>query len=111
VELAADALRKHDCSRFGELMYDSHRSLREDYEVTCEELDLMVNLAREVNGVYGARMTGGGFGGCTITLVADDAVERFQRSVADAYRERTGIKPMLYVTAAHDGAGEVVLAG
>lgn len=111
VELAADALRKHDCSRFGELMYDSHRSLREDYEVTCEELDLMVNLAREVSGVDGARMTGGGFGGCTINLVADDAVERFQRSVADAYRERTGIKPMLYVTAAHDGAGEIVLAG
>jgi len=104
---AAGALRSNDCEWFGELMYESHRSLREDYEVTCDELDWMVELARNVQGVYGARMTGGGFGGCTINMVRTGAVGRFQREVTAGYRERTGITPALYVTTAQAGAGEV----
>src|SRR5207249_11342642 len=66
---AADALRTSDLQTFGKLMADSHQSLRDDYEVSCRELDLMVEFANEVAGVIGARMTGGGFGGCTINLV------------------------------------------
>lgn len=108
VRAAAAALRREDCRQFGELMYESHRSLHDDYEVTCEELDWMVELAREVDGVYGARMTGGGFGGCTVNLVRADAVDRFQHDVASRYRQRTGMTPSLYVTTAQRGAGEVV---
>lgn len=106
---AADALREENCKRFGELMYESHRSLREDYEVSCEELDLMVELARNVEGVYGARMTGGGFGGCTVNLVHAEAVDRFLRDVSTGYRERTGITPELYVTPAQHGVCEVIV--
>jgi galactokinase len=74
---AAAALRKRDVVRFGELMYESHRSLREDFEVSCDELDLLVDIARHAPGVYGSRMTGGGLGGCTISLVDTNRVEEF----------------------------------
>ena len=77
---AADALKEGDLDQFGELMAESHRSLRDDYEVSCKELDVMVDLAREVQGVYGARMTGGGFGGCTVNLVATEHVEKFRQT-------------------------------
>ncbi|MCC6589943.1 MAG: galactokinase [Bryobacterales bacterium] len=107
VEEAAQALRSHDCAVFGELMNESHASLDQDYEVTCPELNVMVELARQVSGVYGARMTGGGFGGCTINLVQTDAVERFHQMVAKGYQERTGLTPEIYVTAASQGATEV----
>ena len=107
VEEAAQALRSHDCAVFGELMNESHASLDQDYEVTCPELNVMVELARQVSGVYGARMTGGGFGGCTINLVQTDAVERFHQMVAKGYQERTGLAPEIYVTAASQGATEV----
>jgi galactokinase len=103
---AADALEKgkHDLKRFGELMAESHASLRDDYEVSSPELDLMVELANEVPGVHGARMTGGGFGGCTVNLVAAEAVSEFQTQVAAGYKERTGILPEIYVSTACDGA-------
>lgn len=107
VEKAAQALRSHDCSVFGELMNESHSSLDKDYEVTCPELNVMAELARQVSGVYGARMTGGGFGGCTINLVQTDAVHRFHQMVAKGYQERTGLVPEIYVTAASQGATEV----
>ena len=90
-------------------MAESHRSLREDYEVSCSELDTMVELATKVEGVYGARMTGGGFGGCTINLVADDSVAEFKTQVGDGYKRATGIAPEIYVCATADGAGEVGL--
>jgi len=103
---AAEALQSGDLNRFGQLMYESHRSLRGDYEVSCRELDLLVELASASEGVYGARMTGGGFGGCTINLVRDDAVEGFRRRVAEAYAKETGITPDVYICSAAEGAGE-----
>jgi galactokinase len=104
---AADALRRSDLKRFGELMAKSHISLRDDYEVSCAELDLMVDLANTCHGVYGARITGGGFGGCTVNLVRTDAVEDFKATVAGEYQQKVGLRPDLYVCTAADGAREI----
>jgi len=103
---AADALRAGNLSRFGQLMNASHQSLRDDYEVSCRELDLLVALASGCAGVFGSRMTGGGFGGCTITLVRSDAAERFQAGIAESYQRETGIAPDVYVCSAMQGAVE-----
>jgi galactokinase len=100
---AASAMGAGDLSRLGELMYESHRSLRDDYEVSCPELDIMVELARRQRGTVGARMTGGGFGGCTVNLVESGAVESFRAAVANGYRGQTGTEPEIYVTRASDG--------
>jgi len=102
---AVGVLQSSDLSRFGQLMYESHRSLREDYEVSCQELDLLVEIASSCDGVYGSRMTGGGFGGCTISLVRSDSVETFQKKLAQTYKEKTGITPDIYVCSAAQGAG------
>ena len=104
---AGEALKRHDLAAFGRLMYDSHRSLRDDYEVSCPELDIMVELASKVKGVYGARMTGGGFGGCTVNLVANEHVDEFQRIVANGYEQKTRLKPEIFVCETADGASEV----
>jgi len=104
---AAGALKQHDLRRFGELMAASHRSLRDDYEVSSKELDLMVDLARHLEGVYGARMTGGGFGGCTVNLVDVDKVEQFKRKVAKEYQLVTGLSPEIYICEASNGAEEL----
>jgi galactokinase len=85
-------------------MYESHRSLRDDYEVSCPELDVLVELAKECHGVYGSRMTGGGFGGCTVSLVAKEHVEEFQRRVSDGYQRQTGKSATVYVCSASEGA-------
>jgi galactokinase len=107
VLLAAQALEQHDLNQFGRLMAESHRSLRDDYEVSSEELDLMVELARTVDGVYGARMTGGGFGGCTVNIVAVEHVEEFSKRVAESYEQAMKLKPDIYVCSASNGAEEV----
>jgi galactokinase len=107
VTKAAASLEQGDLDTFGALMGDSHRSLRDDYEVSCAELDLMVELAARQDNVYGARMTGGGFGGCTINLVRTDAVNEFQSRVGDAYQKSTGLAPQIFVSPAAEGAGEV----
>jgi len=104
---AGDALRAGDLERFGGLMRESHASLRDDYEVSCPELDIMVELALQQPGVIGSRMTGGGFGGCTISLVRDEAVGQFRSLVSSEYEQRTGICPEIYVTAAADGVERV----
>jgi galactokinase len=104
---AARSLEQGDLHAFGKLMKDSHISLRDDYQVSCAELDLMVDLAGEMPGVFGARMTGGGFGGCTINLVRTEAVSEFQRGMASAYEKVTGLAPQIIVTSAAEGAGEV----
>lgn len=104
---AAATLERGDLSAFGELMDESHRSLRDDYEVSCAELDTMVELATQVEGVYGARMTGGGFGGCTINLVRADHVGEFKQVVAQGYERATGLVPEIYVCSTADGAREV----
>ena len=104
---AKTALENRDLSEFGQLMNESHRSLRDDYEVSCAELDLMVELAREADGVYGARMTGGGFGGCTINLVKAESCTDFTDSVAREYESSTGVTPEVYVCRAAPGVSEV----
>jgi galactokinase len=104
---ASEALKRSDLARFGELMNESHQSLRDDFEVSCEELDLMVELARSVAGVVGARMTGGGFGGCTVNLVSPLYVDDFKEIVADGYQKVTGIEPEIYVCNAVKGAEEM----
>jgi|ERR1043165_264256 galactokinase len=104
---AGDALERGDLREFGKLMAASHESLRDDYEVSCDELDLMVELAEKIEGVYGARMTGGGFGGCTVNLVAEDHAEQFQEIIAREYEQRTGLKPEIYVCTAANGAEEI----
>jgi len=106
---AAAALERGDRERLGELMRASHESLRDDYEVSCRELDLMVEIASRQGGVFGARMTGAGFGGCTINIVRGDNVHSFRRSVAKAYRDATQIQPDIYIVQAGDGAREEIL--
>ena len=107
VEQAAVALKQADLATFGRLMAESHASLRDDYEVSCKELDTMVDIAARQPGVIGSRMTGGGFGGCTINLVREDRVTEFCEKVSRAYNEATGKEPVIYVTNAASGAGEV----
>jgi galactokinase len=104
---AASSLRSGSMERFGELMVASHSSLRDDYEVSCRELDILVSIAIRIDGVLGGRMTGGGFGGCTVNLVRSDSVARFQQEVAAGYQSATGIVPQIYVCDAADGAGPV----
>lgn len=104
---AGEALEQCDLDHFGKLMAESHQSLRDDYEVSSEELDLMVELAQKIDGVYGARMTGGGFGGCTVNLVRNEKVDEFSARVAEGYEQVTKIKPEIYITTAADGAEEV----
>jgi galactokinase len=101
--MAVEALRRGSLERLGELMADSHVSLRDDYEVSCYELDVMVEAAWQQSGVIGARMTGAGFGGCTINLVREGHAEAFARSVAREYSQVTGITPEVYICRAEDG--------
>jgi galactokinase len=89
-------------------MLESHRSLRDDFEVSCPELDLMVELAEQAEGVYGTRMTGGGFGGCTIALVQAGCVEAFKRTVQGGYERSIGCKPEIYVCSTADGVGQII---
>jgi galactokinase len=101
---AAKALQSGDAGGFGGLMYASHASLRDDYEVSCRELDLLVELAASRPGVYGARMTGGGFGGCTVNLVREECASAFEAEMARTYQQATGIAPDIYVCEPAQGA-------
>ncbi|MGD0222851.1 MAG: galactokinase [Terriglobia bacterium] len=101
---AVKVLQGGNLERFGELMNQSHESLRDDYEVSSKELDTLVELARQQPGVLGARMTGAGFGGCTVNLVRADAAEAFAQAVAKGYKEALGFKGEIYVCQASDGA-------
>jgi galactokinase len=105
---SAEALRNSNYESFGVLMNESHASLRDDYEVSCAELDLMVDLASKLPGVYGARMTGGGFGGCTVNLVGADETEHFQAEISRRYEAATGVRPEVYISNASEGVAEVV---
>jgi galactokinase len=105
----ASALRTGGMQAVGALMADSHRSLRDDYEVSCAELDLMVNIAAREPGVYGSRMTGGGFGGCTISLVERASAQEFKHHVAAAYCSATGKHPDIYICNASQGAEQIPL--
>jgi galactokinase len=101
---SGEALKSGDLQRFGELMKASHRSLRDLYEVSCSELDAMVEAAEGLPGWWGGRMTGAGFGGCTVNLVNSSDAESFAQRIADRYRDKIGIRPDVYVCSAADGA-------
>ena len=100
---AVEALKKGDIEAFGQLMNDSHRSLRDDYEVTGTELDTLVEEAWKVDGVIGSRMTGAGFGGCTVSIVKDEAIERFVEQVGAAYLKKIGYAADFYAVEIGDG--------
>lgn len=101
---AASALERGDLESVGELMRESHRSLRDLYEVSCHELDVMVEAAEALPGFCGGRMTGGGFGGCTVNLVREENAADFAAQTAERYRRTTGIRPQVYLCSAEDGA-------
>lgn len=105
VQQAAALLREQNLRGFGELMIDSHNSLRKDYEVSCDELDLLVDLSLKTEGCLGARMTGAGFGGCTVALFEEDKVSLFLEQVLSQYEKMTGKMPSAYVCSAVAGAG------
>ena len=105
---AAGALRSGDFHEFGRIMHDAHISMRDNYAASCVETDLLVELAARQPGCFGARITGGGFGGCTINLVAADHADRFVRNVRAGYEEATGIQADIYLSRASDGAGPLL---
>ena len=101
---AVAALKANNIEEFGKLMNESHVSLKNDYEVSCEEIDILVDLAWEIPGVIGSRITGGGFGGCTVSIVKNDAVDTFIEKVGNGYKEQTGNTAEFYVVEVGDGA-------
>jgi galactokinase len=107
VERMAAALERHDLGEVAPLMAESHDSLRDDYEVSSPELDLLVELADGLPGVFGARMTGAGFGGCTVNLVQTEAVHEFRSRLAETYESRTGVRPDFYVSEAASAATRI----
>ena len=104
---AVEALKRNDVEQFGKLMNESHISLRDDYEVSCKEIDILVELAWETDGVIGSRITGGGFGGCTVSIVRNDAVDVLKGHVEKEYEKKTGLKPEIYIVDIGDGARRI----
>ena len=104
---AVNALKNNDIETFGKLMNASHISLRDDYEVSCPEVDKLVEIAWNIPGVIGSRITGGGFGGCTVSIVRNDAIENFKKEVISKYKEATGIDAEIYEAEIGDGAGRI----
>ena len=100
---ACQALERNDFAAFGCCMFESHAGLRDQYQVSCSELDLLVELASRREGVYGARMMGAGFGGCTINLVEADAVDQFSSAVAQQYSVRMHVEPKIYISTIQAG--------
>jgi galactokinase len=107
VHAMASALEQRDYAAVKDAMRASHESLRDDYEVSCPELDLLVDLAYAQPGVHGARMTGGGFGGCTVNLVEHAAVDGFRHALSEGYLRHLGFLPEIYVCEAGEGAREI----
>ncbi|HKI14792.1 MAG TPA: galactokinase [Roseiarcus sp.] len=106
---AERALEAGDFLACGRAMNASHVSMRDDFEITCPEIDALVGLAQAVDGVYGSRMTGGGFGGCTVSLVEADAVDRVSQVLIDGYRVATGLEAEIFACAPSDGAGLIAV--
>ena len=105
---AAEVLKRGDMETFGRLMNASHDSLRDDYEVSCPELDILAEAARDMGGVYGSRMTGGGFGGCTVTLIDADAAAEYREKIGEIYRRKAGYDCSFYTVSAGDGPHRVI---
>ena len=101
---AVEALKNNDIALFGKLMNESHVSLRDDYEVTGIELDTLAETAWEQPGVIGSRMTGAGFGGCTVSIVEDDKIDAFIENVGNVYKDKIGYAADFYVVTVGDGA-------
>lgn len=106
---AVKALKANDLEKFGELMYQSHYSLKDDYEVTGFELDTLVEEAKKIDGVVGARMTGAGFGGCTVNIVEKDKIDLFKSHVGKGYYQKTNLTPEFYTASIADGVKEINL--
>jgi galactokinase len=104
---AVKVLKNNELDKFGQLMYESHNSLKEDYEVTCGELDILVQESSEINGVLGSRMTGAGFGGCTVSMVHEDSVGEFVKTVGENYKRKTGIEATFFKAKIGDGAKRI----
>lgn len=100
---ACDALKNHDLQTLGNLMYQTHEGLSKDYEVSCEELDYLVELAKNESSIYGARMMGGGFGGCTINLIEKDAIKEISKVFSEKYKQKFGIELKTYITSINKG--------
>ena len=105
---AVAALKNNDIETFGKLMNASHVSLRDDYETSCEEVDVLVEEAWKIDGVIGSRITGGGFGGCTVSIVKDDAIDIFKEKLTAAYEQKVGKTPELYVVSIGDGPSRLI---
>jgi galactokinase len=111
---AAEDIRASDWPAVGKLMYASHRSLRNDYEVSCKALDIVVEIAESIGskgGVYGCRMTGGGFGGCAVALVKTDSVDAISKKLAADYKKKTGIEATIFVSRPAAGATVIKNSG
>jgi galactokinase len=100
-------LRAGEIVAFGKLLNDAHRSYRDDFEASCKECDILAAIGQAQPGCYGARLTGGGFGGCVVSLVEADASDDFVKTIAAEYHKQTGIRPEVYVCSTADGAGEI----
>ncbi len=106
VHESVKAMKENDLVKFGQLMYGSHDSLQYDYEVTCPELDFLSHEARKIDGVLGSRMTGAGFGGCTVSIIKDSAVDEYIKTVGALYKEKFGIEASFYISDVGDGGQE-----
>ena len=104
---AVKALKRNDVESFGRLMNESHISLRDDYEVSCPEIDVLVEIAWATEGVIGSRITGGGFGGCTVSIVKNDAVDELNRRVEKEYPKKTGLEAEVYIVDIGDGTRRI----
>ncbi len=109
VQAGVQALRMRNYSTFGQLMIESHHSLKNDYEISCAELDLLVDLSLKQKGVLGVRMTGAGFGGCTVNLLRREHIDAFEKTIKQGYKKITGIIPDIYVTPPAEGAKVIKL--
>ena len=105
---AVEALKNNDIETFGKLMNASHVSLRDDYETSCEEVDVLVEEAWKIDGVIGSRITGGGFGGCTVSIVKDEAIDTLKEKLTAAYQEKVGKTPEFYVVSIGDGPSRLI---
>lgn len=109
VKSAVEILKKGDIAGFGKLLVEANKSIRDDYEATGKELDTVFDIAVEIDGVMGSRMTGGGFGGCNISIVHKDSVENFMNTVKQKYNDIIGYEPSFYLSKAGEGAGEKII--
>ncbi|MDE3199051.1 MAG: galactokinase [Acidobacteriota bacterium] len=107
VEFFVTAAARGELHRMGDLFIESHRSMQHDYEITCDEVDFLVDAAAGTHGCYGARMTGGGFGGCTVNLIQPGSFDRFASEIRARYRERFGIDPAIFPCVPAEGASEI----